>query len=108
MNAAGIDCYGVCDYEDTLPGTGFKKNALFDGVSSVIVCLIPWDTGKNEGRNMARYAVGMNYHVVGERLSYLRHSALLEEYAVANTYCHNQQGCAEQRVNPTNQLVDRQ
>lgn len=65
MNAAGIDCYGVCDYEDTLPGTGFKKNALFDGVSSVIVCLIPWDTGKNEGRNMARYAVGMNYHVVG-------------------------------------------
>ena len=64
MKAAGIEHYGVCDYKETLPGTGFKQRELFDGIDSVIVCLIPWDTGMNEGRNVARYAVGRNYHAV--------------------------------------------
>ena len=40
MAAAGIEHYGVAAYEDTLPGTGFKKRELFDGMDSVIVCLI--------------------------------------------------------------------
>ena len=70
MAAAGIEHYGVAAYEDTLPGTGFKKRELFDGMDSVIVCLIPWDTGMNEGRNVARFAVGRNYHdVAAEHLS---------------------------------------
>ncbi len=70
MKAAGIEVFGVADYEDTLPGTGFKQREMFDGVRSVIVCLIPWDTGMNEGRNVARYAVGRNYHdVAAEHLS---------------------------------------
>ncbi|MBR5311167.1 MAG: epoxyqueuosine reductase [Oscillospiraceae bacterium] len=70
MKAAGIEVFGVADYNETLPGTGFKQRELFDGIQSVIVCLIPWDTGMNEGRNMARYAVGRNYHdVAAEHLS---------------------------------------
>ena len=70
MKAAGIEVYGVADYKDTLPGTGFKQRELFDGIESVIVCLIPWDTGKNEGRNVARHAVGRDYHAVAsEHLS---------------------------------------
>ena len=70
MAAAGIEHYGVAAYEDTLPGTGFKKRELFDGMDSVIVCLIPWDTGMNEGRNVARFAVGRNYHdVAAEHLA---------------------------------------
>lgn len=70
MAAAGIEHFGVAAYEDTLPGTGFKKRELFDGMDSVIVCLIPWDTGMNEGRNVARFAVGRNYHdVAAEHLS---------------------------------------
>lgn len=67
MEAAGIKKYGVADYEDTLPGTGFKQRDMIDGARSVIVCIFPWDTGMNEGRNMARYAVGMNYHDVAAR-----------------------------------------
>ncbi len=66
MEAAGFECYGVADYADTLPGTGYKQNERFEGIQSVIVCLIPWDTGKNEGRNVARYCVGMDYHLIGE------------------------------------------
>lgn len=70
MKAAGIEVYGVADYKDTLPGTGFKQREMFDGIESVIVCLIPWDTGMNEGRNVARFAVGRNYHdVAAEHLS---------------------------------------
>ena len=70
MKAAGIEVFGVADYNETLPGTGFKQRELFDGIQSVIVCLIPWDTGMNEDRNMARYAVGRNYHdVAAEHLS---------------------------------------
>ena len=70
MAAAGIEHYGVAAYEDTLPGTGFKKRELFDGMDSVIVCLIPWDTGMNEGRNVVRFAVGRNYHdVAAEHLA---------------------------------------
>ena len=70
MKAAGIEVFGVADYNETLPGTGFKQREMFDGIQSVIVCLIPWDTGMNEGRNMARYAVGRNYHdVAAEHLS---------------------------------------
>ena len=70
MKAAGIEVFGVADYNETLPGTGFKQRELFDGIQSVIVCLIPWDTGMNEGRNVARYAVGRNYHdVAAEHLS---------------------------------------
>ena len=56
MKAAGIEVFGVADYNETLPGTGFKQREMFDGIQSVIVCLIPWDTGMNEGRNMARTA----------------------------------------------------
>lgn len=67
MEAAGIPAYGVCDYADTLPGTGFKQRDLFEGIESVIVCIFPCDTGLNEGRNMARYAVGENYHAVAAR-----------------------------------------
>ncbi|HXK77990.1 MAG TPA: DUF1730 domain-containing protein [Oscillospiraceae bacterium] len=67
MRAAGFDGYGVAAYAETLPGTGYRKNELFDGIRSVIVCLIPWDTGKNEGRNVARYCVGMDYHLVGQK-----------------------------------------
>lgn len=67
MKAAGFDCCGVAEYAETLPGTGYRQNELFDGIRSVIVCLIPWDTGKNEGRNVARYCVGMDYHLVGQK-----------------------------------------
>ncbi len=67
MKAAGIEVYGVADYKDTLPGTGFKQREMFDGMESVIVCLIPWDTGMNEGRNVARFAVGMDYHIVAAK-----------------------------------------
>lgn len=70
MKAAGIEKFGVASYEETLPGTGFKQREMFEGMDSVIVCLIPWDTGMNDGRNMARYAVGENYHTIAaERLS---------------------------------------
>ena len=70
MKAAGIDVFGVADYEDTLPETGFKQRDRVENARSVIVCLIPWDTGKNEGRNMARFAVGRDYHAVAmEHLS---------------------------------------
>ncbi|HNW03886.1 MAG TPA: DUF1730 domain-containing protein [Oscillospiraceae bacterium] len=67
MEAAGFEDYGVADYADTLPGTGFRQGDLFPGIRSVVVCLIPWDTGKNEGRNMARHCVGMDYHLVGQK-----------------------------------------
>ena len=70
MKAAGIEVFGVADYEDTLPETGFKQKDRVEDAKSVIVCLIPWDTGRNEGRNMARYAVGRDYHAVAaEHLS---------------------------------------
>ena len=36
MEAAGIKVFGVADYEETLPGTGFKQREMFDGIQSVI------------------------------------------------------------------------
>ena len=29
MKAAGIEVFGVADYNETLPGTGFKQRELF-------------------------------------------------------------------------------
>jgi len=66
MSAAGIEAFGVADYRDTQPGPEFKRDQLPPTPRSVIVCLFPYDTGTTE-RNVARYAVGMDYHAVAKK-----------------------------------------
>lgn len=66
MAAAKIEAFGVADYKDTQPGPDFKRDKLPISPRSVIVCLFPYDTGLTE-RNVARYAVGADYHAIAKK-----------------------------------------
>ena len=68
----GSDCYpfGICNFEDLaglLPCRAAQR--LPKGAKSVLVCLFPYYTGEHPERNISRYAMVTDYHLIaGEYL----------------------------------------
>jgi len=70
IRQADIPRAGVCAFGDLMPLLPCRVQARIpDGARSVIVCLFPYRAGEFPRRNVARYAVGDDYHrIVGELL----------------------------------------
>lgn len=66
MQKAGIGRFGVCAYDAELcsvPCRAIRK--IPPGARSIIVAALPFYAGEYPGRNVARYALGPDYHEIG-------------------------------------------
>ncbi len=65
MSAAGIELWGLASFEGLKKqGAGSSQVRLMENPVTVIVCLFPYYTGEFEGRNISRYAIVTDYHLV--------------------------------------------
>lgn len=65
MERHGISCFGIASYLDMPPLLECRaKLRIPQKAKSVIVCLFPYNVGEFEGRNISRYAMLMDYHLI--------------------------------------------
>lgn len=65
VRSCGVDVCGVVPFEDALLlPYGRSRKQVPENSKAVIVCLFPYFTGDNENRNISRYAVSKDYHII--------------------------------------------
>lgn len=65
FKSAGIDVYGICRFEDTLPLIRCAASRkLPTNPKSVIICAAPYHLPLSEDRNISRFAAVRDYHDV--------------------------------------------
>lgn len=63
--------FGICSFEQILPCLECRaKQRIPQDAASVLVCLFPYYTGEHKERNISRYAMVTDYHMIaGEYLN---------------------------------------
>ena len=63
--------FGICSFEQILPCLECRaKQRIPQDAASVLVCLFPYYTGEHKERNISRYAMETDYHMIaGEYLN---------------------------------------
>lgn len=63
--------FGICSFEQILPCLECRaKQRIPQDAASVLVCLFPYYTGEHKDRNISRYAMVTDYHMIaGEYLN---------------------------------------
>lgn len=63
--------FGICSFEQILPCLECRaKQRIPQDAASVLVCLFPYYTGEHQERNISRYAMVTDYHMIaGEYLN---------------------------------------
>lgn len=63
--------FGICSFEQVLPCLECRaKQRIPQDAASVLVCLFPYYTGEHKERNISRYAMVTDYHMIaGEYLN---------------------------------------
>lgn len=63
--------FGICSFEQILPCLECRaKQRIPQNAASVLVCLFPYYTGEHKERNISRYAMVTDYHMIaGEYLN---------------------------------------
>jgi len=64
LAAADIPLFGFVPYHNELLLTQKNSHRVPENCRTVIVCLFPYFTGKDETRNVSYYAVGKDYHLI--------------------------------------------
>lgn len=65
VRSCGVDTCGVIPFESALLlPHGSSRKHVPENSKTVIVCLFPYFTGDNEKRNVSRYAVSKDYHII--------------------------------------------
>ncbi|WP_312640946.1 QueG-associated DUF1730 domain-containing protein [Hydrogenoanaerobacterium sp.] len=69
ITQAGVPCFGVCSFDAVLPLLPCRAaNRLPGGAKSVLVCLFPYYVGDFPTRNLSRYAIVDDYHLLTRAL----------------------------------------
>ena len=57
--------FGICSFEQILPCLECRaKQRIPQDAASVLVCLFPYYTGENKERNISRYEMVTDYHMI--------------------------------------------
>ena len=65
INSCDVSLCGVIPFEEALLlPKGSSRKQVPESSKSVIVCLFPYFTGEDEKRNVSRYAISKDYHII--------------------------------------------
>ena len=82
LRSRGISQSGFCPYEAVLPLLPVRsQNRLPSGAQTVIFALFPYYTGEYPHRNISRYAIPDDYHLLAGNLLGDCAKALAERFA---------------------------